>query len=142
MLTGKAALGDWRDDKPGLRRRVTLNDLPPPYATTSARNPPSVDRNWRGQAALLPPSFEIKLFASNLESPRLIRAAPNGDIFVAESGANRVRVLRPSPDGAKAEMVEIFASGLSRPFGINFYPPGPNPLPAPQGTWAAYCRVN
>lgn len=128
VLAGKAALGDWRDDKPGLRRRVTLDDLPPPYATTSARNPPSVDRNWRGQAALVPAGFEIKLFASNLESPRLLRAAPNGDIFVAESGAGRVRVLRPSPDGTKAEMVEVFASGLNRPFGINFYPPGPNPL--------------
>ncbi len=127
VLTGKAALGDWRDDKPGVRRRVTLDDLPPPYATTSARNPASVDRNWRGQIALVPPGFEIKLFASNLESPRLLRAAPNGDIFVAESTAGRVRVLRPSPDGIKADAVEIFASGLSRPFGINFYPPGPNP---------------
>ena len=127
VLTGKAALGDWRDDKPGLRRHVTLNDLPPPYATTSARNPPSVDRNWRGQAPLVPAGFEIKLFASNLDRPRLLRAAPNGDIFVAESGANRVRVLRPSADGIKAEMVEIFASDLNRPFGINFYPPGPNP---------------
>jgi hypothetical protein len=127
VLTGKAALGDWRDDKPGLRRRVTLNDLPPPYATTSARNPPSVDANWRGQAPLVPPGFEIKLFASNLERPRLLRAAPNGDIFVAESGAGRVRVLRPSADGTKTDAVEIFASSLNRPFGINFYPAGPNP---------------
>ena len=127
VLTGKAALGDWRDDKPGVRRRVTLNDLPPPYATSSARNPPGVESNWRGQAPLVPAGFEIKLFASGLDRPRLLRAAPNGDIFVAESAAGRVRVLRPSPDGAKADAVEIFASGLSRPFGINFYPPGPNP---------------
>jgi hypothetical protein len=41
--------------------------------------------------------------------------------------AGRVRVLRPSADGRKAEQVEIFAAGLNRPFGINFYPPGPDP---------------
>ena len=127
LLTGKAALGDWRDDKPGLRRRVTLTDLPPPYATNSARNPPAIDANWRGRSPMVPAGFQASLFASGLERPRLLRTAPNGDIFVAESIAGRIRVLRPSADGTKAETIEIFASGLNRPFGINFYPPGPNP---------------
>jgi glucose/arabinose dehydrogenase len=57
-----------------------------------------------------------------LDKPRLIRTAPNGDIFVAESDKGQVRVLRPSADGASAEKMEIFATGLERPFGINFYP--------------------
>jgi glucose/arabinose dehydrogenase len=69
----------------------------------------------------------VDLFAKDLAAPRAIRAAPNGDIFVSESAAGRVRVLRAA-DGAKAaERNEVFAEGLERPFGIAFYPPGADP---------------
>src|SRR4051794_15344574 len=34
-LTGEAALGDWTTDAPGVRRRITVADLPPPNATAS-----------------------------------------------------------------------------------------------------------
>jgi glucose/arabinose dehydrogenase len=70
----------------------------------------------------VPAGFEVKQFASGLAGPRLLRAAPNGDIFVAETGAGRIHVLRPSPDGSTASQNEIFASGLHGPFGIAFYP--------------------
>src|ERR1051325_6697724 len=53
--------------------------------------------------------------------------APNGDIFVAESYPGRVRVLRAADGAGKPEANEIFAADLDRPFGIAFYPPGPNP---------------
>jgi hypothetical protein len=127
VLTGAAALGDWRDDRPGVRRRVTLRDLPVPFATPSARNSARLDPDWQGKMPLVPPGFSAALFASNLDRPRLLRAAPNGDVFVAEGLAGRVRVIRPSADGSKAERIEIFASGLNRPFGINFHPYGPEP---------------
>src|SRR6202035_5713779 len=78
-----------------------------------------------GEKPVVPPGFEVTLFAEGLDQPRLIRAAPNGDIFVAESAAGRVRVLRPSQYGKPRG--EVFASGLSEPFGISFYPPGADP---------------
>jgi glucose/arabinose dehydrogenase len=57
----------------------------------------------------------------------LIRTAPNGDLFLADSKAGAVRVLRGvGPDG-KALMSETFATGLDHPFGIAFYPSGANP---------------
>jgi glucose/arabinose dehydrogenase len=56
-----------------------------------------------------------------------VRVAPNGDIFVAESGAGRVRVLRADDSSPSAAVSQVFAAGLRRPFGIAFYPPGPNP---------------
>ncbi len=60
-------------------------------------------------------------------NPRLIRAAPNGDVFVAESARGEILVLRgPTPDGRAAHR-ETFARGLDRPFGIAFYPPGGDP---------------
>ena len=35
-LTGAGAYGDWRADAPGVRRRLTAQDLPAPFATKSA----------------------------------------------------------------------------------------------------------
>ncbi len=59
--------------------------------------------------------------------PRLIRFAPNGDLFLADSQAGTLFVLRGvTPDG-KAQTIEKFATGLDHPFGIAFYPLGPNP---------------
>src|SRR5208283_5207037 len=67
-----------------------------------------------------PEGFSVALFAEGLSGPRVIRTAPNGDIFVAESGAGRVRVFQP--DGAGEAQGAAFADGLERPFGIAFYP--------------------
>jgi glucose/arabinose dehydrogenase len=54
-----------------------------------------------------------------------MRVAPNGDVFVVESGSGRIRVLRPSENGEPRK--EAFASGLNEPFGVSFYPPGADP---------------
>src|SRR5262249_22805564 len=53
--------------------------------------------------------------------------APNGDLFVAESQIGQIRVLRDADGDGKPELKEVFAKGLRQPFGIAFYPPGPNP---------------
>ena len=57
----------------------------------------------------------------------IIRVAPNGDIFIAETWPGRIRVLRPSADGDEVSRNEIFASGLKLPFGIAFFPNGDDP---------------
>jgi glucose/arabinose dehydrogenase len=127
VLTGKAAFNDWQSEAPGVRRLIKPGDLPPPFATETTRNRAQVVVEAGNRQLKTLAGFEVKPFAKGLESPRLIRTAPNGDIFAAESSAGRIRVLRPGADGGKAEQVEIFASGLKRPFGINFYPPNGEP---------------
>ncbi|MEX0752301.1 MAG: sorbosone dehydrogenase family protein [Xanthobacteraceae bacterium] len=122
VLTGKAAFGDWRADAPGVRRHISAGDLPPPFASASTRNRVETAPDRREGLLKAPTGFAVTLFAKGLNGPRLIRAAPNGDIFVAESGAGRLRVLRPSADGGSVSDNQIFASGLNRPFGIAFYP--------------------
>jgi glucose/arabinose dehydrogenase len=127
VRTGAAAFGDWRTDAPGVRRLITPADLPAPFATRSAA--------YRSQRAAragvdipkAPAGFTVDLFAGGLNIPRVIRVAPNGDIFVAEHGAGRVRVFRPGKAGAGPAQGEIFADGLERPYGIAFYPSGENP---------------
>jgi glucose/arabinose dehydrogenase len=127
VRTGAAAYGDWRADAPGVRRKITSADLPAPLATQPAANPSWVAAQPAGAAPKAPPGFSVSLFAKDLAEPRAIRVAPNGDIFIAESRAGRVRVLRARDGAETVETSHIYALGLNRPFGIAFYPPGPDP---------------
>jgi glucose/arabinose dehydrogenase len=124
VLTGDSAYGDWKQDAPGLNRKITAADLPAPFATGSTRESAHIVRPPADAHLATLPDFSASVFADRLEHPREIRVAPNGDIFVAESRADRIRVLRGTD---KAEQNEIFASDLDSPFGIAFYPPGPDP---------------
>jgi glucose/arabinose dehydrogenase len=73
------------------------------------------------------PGFKVELFASGLTNPRIIRIAPNGDIFLAETSAGDIKVFRGMTSDGKPEQVKVFATGLNTPFGIAFYPLGKNP---------------
>lgn len=124
---GAQVFGDWRQDRPGLRHHIAIEDLPPPFATPSASKIPR-DMEHPAKARLrAPEGFKVNLFAGNLNQPRTMRVAPNGDIFLAETAPGNVRVLRPKADGAAAARIADYARGLSAPFGIAFYPPGPKP---------------
>src|SRR5918998_4924818 len=94
VLLGQAAQGDWTTDAPGVRRRITAADLPKPYETKSVDNGPRLVPRPEGAWPKVPDGFKVEEFAAGLQGPRLLRVAPNGDIFVAESYAGRVRVLR------------------------------------------------
>jgi glucose/arabinose dehydrogenase len=127
VLTGQGAFGDWTTDAPGVRRKITPADLPKPYETKSVVNGPRLVARPDGVIPKVPEGFQVEEFLSGLQNPRLLRVAPNGDIFVAESRANLVRVIRPSKNNSKPEINEVFVANLRRPFGIAFYPSGSNP---------------
>jgi len=118
---------DWKQDAPGRRYRIDPQKLSPPDAAASAVNFPAVVARPQGARLRLPTGFKVEEFASDLKRPRVMQLAPNGDIFVSESVAGRVLVLRPSGDGSQAETVQVFAQGLVRPYGIAFYPRGADP---------------
>lgn len=119
--------GDWRHAAPGVEHHITLAGLPKPYSTASSANGPQVVKQPANASLSAPPGFKIKVFATGLSNPRIVRVAPNGDIFVAETAADRIRVLRAA-DGADAPSeIQIFADELDQPFGIAFYPPGNRP---------------
>ena len=123
----KAPFTDYRFEKPGVVRKITLNDLPAPFATNSAGNSPKLVPRPEKAWPQVPPGFKVELYATGLKEPRLIRTAPNGDFFVAESKSGEILVFRGITADGKPERTETFATGLNRPFGINFYPPGPDP---------------
>ncbi|MET0281936.1 MAG: PQQ-dependent sugar dehydrogenase [Steroidobacteraceae bacterium] len=117
---------DWKKDAPGRVHRIDIKKLPAPYATASSTNFPRVVPKPAGAALKLPAGFKADVFVGDLTGPRTMQVAPNGDIFLAETNAGRIKVLRPSPDG-KTAAVTVFAQGLLQPYGIAFQPAGANP---------------
>src|SRR5438093_643580 len=128
LLTGKAAMGDWTSDAPGVYRKITVEDLPPPGSNALAINLPRVARRPADAQLHVPPGFKIELYAEGFRDPRFLLTAPNGDIFVAESRANQIKVIRDTNGSGKPDVTEIFAErDLNKPFGMAFYPPGKDP---------------
>ncbi|MGO8794184.1 MAG: PQQ-dependent sugar dehydrogenase [Candidatus Sulfotelmatobacter sp.] len=118
---------DFRYEKPGTFHKITVADLPQPYATKSSSNGPDLVARPQNVWPVAPAGFKVELYATGLDNPRTLHTAPNGDIFLAESEAGRIRVFRGLTGDGKPEQVAVFASGLKGPYGLAFYPPGPDP---------------
>ena len=127
LVTGQAAFVDYRTMKTGTFRKITVADLPQPFATESARNNARIVPRPADAWPQAPAGFKVELFASELQGPRTIRLAPNGDLFVAETRAGNIKVFRGRTADGKPEQVSVYASGLRQPYGISFVPAGPNP---------------
>ncbi len=143
LLTGQSAFTDYNQQQPGLRHKISVTDLPAPDPAEAVDNGPSVVPRPADAWPTAPPGFKVTLYAGGDSTPmqrsennkqthqategtfvmpRLIRFAPNGDLFLADSQAGTLFVLRGvGPDG-KAHQTEKFATGLDHPFGIAFYP--------------------
>ena len=85
----KPPFTDFRYEKPGEIRKITVKDLPAPFATSSAGNSPKVVARPEGAWPQVPAGFKVEQYATGLDNPRIIRTAPNGDIFVAETESRR-----------------------------------------------------
>ncbi|PYR39124.1 MAG: sorbosone dehydrogenase [Acidobacteria bacterium] len=120
----EAPFFDFRTETPGTIRHITIADLPRPYVPPVQWDyRPSLPSAW----PQVPRGFTIEPYvAGTIASPRYLKRAPNGDMFVTDSGSGRVFVIRDVP-GEASPRVEAFAGGLLLPFGIAFYPPGDRP---------------
>jgi glucose/arabinose dehydrogenase len=123
----QAPFTDFRVEAPGTVRKITVASLPKPYSTDSANNGPETVARPQNAWPKAPTGFKVELYASALDNPRMIRTAPDGDFFLAESDNSDIKVFRGITSDGKPEQVQVFATGLNRPYGIAFYPPGANP---------------
>ena len=123
-LTGQAAFTDYSQEKPGIRRKLSVADLPAPYATPSVDNGPDGTSNMiarpQGAWPQAPRGFKVELYATDLENPRLVRTAPNGDLFLADSKGGKILIFRGVAGDGRARQTGEFATGLTQPFGIAF----------------------
>jgi glucose/arabinose dehydrogenase len=142
VLTGQAAFTDYSQQKPGVRHHITVGDLPEPNPGEAVNNTPHIIERPKDAWPVALPGFKVTLYAGGdtkpmqradakqvmrlsggtFTEPRLIRTAPNGDLFLADSGAGILFVLRGVGADGKATTIEKFATGLDHPFGIAFYP--------------------
>ncbi len=118
---------DYRYEKPGTVRHIRLKDLPAPFASKSVIGGPAIVPRPESAWPKAPEGFTVGLYASGLTNPRILRRAPNGDMFLAETAAGDIKIFRGMTKDGKPEQVHVFATGLNTPFGIAFYPLGPNP---------------
>ena len=135
VRTGEAAFGDYKTDAPGVVRKITPADLAPPMTAPSSVAFPANAPRPAGAMLHTLPGFAAAAFVKLDDAPRLLRTAPNGDIFVAETSANQIVVLRAKDGAAKPDQTSVFAAKLEGPFGIAFYP-------AKDPKWVYVANVN
>jgi len=131
---GPSGIGRAADVAPGTRFEVRPEDLPPPYETPSARNGPRALAPPAAGLPRVPAGFAVNLFAAGLSSARNLITAPNGDLFLAESRAGRITLLRDEDGDGVADLILVFASGLQEPYGLAVRP-GALYVADLRGTW-------
>jgi glucose/arabinose dehydrogenase len=101
---------------------IKAEDLPKPYESTSAVRPSRIVPAPKGAALRVPPGFSVNVFAEgNFENPRWMALSPSGDVFLADSEAGSVVILRDTNKDGTADERFVFAQGLNLPFGIAFH---------------------
>src|SRR3974377_14819 len=95
--------------------------LAAPFESKSEGNGPNETAPPAGFLPTVPTGFQVNIFAKELKRPRFMTVAPNGDIFVAETGASRITILRDPQHSGGAQQSEAFVDKLNRPFGIAFH---------------------
>ncbi len=103
--------------------QINVKDLPKPYASESARRSSRIVAQPKDARLSMPKGFKAEVFAEgNFQQPRWMTLAPNGDVFVADSRANSIVILRDANKDGKIAADErfTFADDLSQPFGMAF----------------------
>lgn len=124
-----------------LQPNGQVDSLPPPYQTKSVSNGSKVIDWPAGKMPVAPAGFKVEKYAANLQHPRWIYVAPDGNIFIAESDANQITLLRDNNKDGKPEIREVYLKGLNKPFGMlvigkTFY------LANTDGLWAYPYQAN
>ena len=73
--------------------RVTL---PPPFATPSATNFPTVIAWPKGGMPSPPLGFSVDLLAAELQSPRWLYVLPNNDVLIAQASTEKPAKIDPA----------------------------------------------
>ncbi len=126
VLTGAAAFASYETEKPGVFRKITVADLPAPFATKSvanmARIVPRPRDAWPQTPARISRCRSMHLVSIMCRANCARRQMATFSSRKASPG--EIMVLHGLTSDGKAESINVFASGLHRPFGIAFYPAG------------------
>lgn len=100
---------------------VDPKQMPKPFHSESARRPSRSVPQPENATLRIPKGFKINVFAEgDFRYPRWMALAPNGDVFVADSRANQIVVLRDTNKDGAADERFVFTSKVDQPFGMAF----------------------
>lgn len=103
--------------------KITLADLPKPYATESASNSPNLIPVPDNPVLQVPAGFQVNVFADNLPSVRWMNVTPDGDVLAVQSKQNKITLLQDKDLDGVAEVKQTFGdrqNNLDQPLGITF----------------------
>ena len=108
---------------PALRHyEIRPADLPPPNPAEDAVNAPRIVPRPEGANLIMPPGFSAQTFAEGeFRQPRWLALAPNGDVFLSDSRAGKIIILRDANNDGVAEQRFTFVEGMKQPFGMAFW---------------------
>src|SRR5690349_13568261 len=113
------------DSTANAQQTVTnnLDSLPKPYATKSVDNHVKVTGWKNNQEPTAPDGFTVSIFADNLQSPRWMYVAANGDVFVAQADregkkGNNILLFRDKNKDGVPESKTVYLQNLNQPFGM------------------------
>ncbi|HEX8022476.1 sorbosone dehydrogenase family protein [Mucilaginibacter sp.] len=117
--------------------------LPAPYETKAVKNYCDVIGWPKGKSPIAPAGFSVSLYADELDNPRNIYTASNGDVFVSEANtevtglkkigadiigisksqhlgksANKVLLFKDTNGDGLPDSKTVFLSGLNQPYGM------------------------
>ena len=93
---------------------VNWQELPEPYATPSANNPPDIIARPTGAKLSVPAGFHVEEYLSGFAAPRFMLPGPGNEILLSDMGAGIVYVIHD-----KQAMPLI--TKLNRPYGLALY---------------------
>jgi hypothetical protein len=97
--------------------RITLDDLPPPFETTSASKPAIVVGIPTNATLFVPDTkFRVTIYRDSMNRPRQMIYTPTGDILVTEAGGSRISIL----SGDDTSVFADASNGLAQAFGMAF----------------------
>lgn len=111
-----------RHFKKSVKTVLKAEEMPAPFATESARRSSRLVPMPEGAALNVPEGFKVNTFAEGeFRNPRMMALAPNGDVFLSDSLANKIVVLRDNDGDGRADERSVFTEEVVQPFGLAFF---------------------
>jgi glucose/arabinose dehydrogenase len=98
-----------------------LPKLAAPFSSPSVNNSARIVPKPPNAELQVPAGFKVNLFADDVQGPRTMVYAPNGDLFVALPASATVLILRDTNNDGTADSKTVYAQGLAGVYGIAFH---------------------
>src|SRR3984885_5828914 len=105
-ITGQAAFADYTQQKPGVRRKITVADLPEPNPSESVDNGPTVVQRPETEWPIAPAGFQVQLYAGGDAATPMQRSENKQQTHAPTSGTFVMpRIIHAAPNRSEERRV-------------------------------------